>query len=147
MRDFVEQNRVVLMLAAALFCLALMFGYVLGTKNAPIQVSVGDAKVSVGEKNVPLESAISDIYHQTQDLPNLTKDVNYLLHCTRMEMVRNILRQYTAIRENPNQVMIIDVVSCFEDWPQIPQNYKTGDLPIKYEYILSWYQKRTSQDL
>ena len=147
MKEFWEQNKLIVLLIAALCAMALMFGYVVGNNNAPIRASCGGATVSVGEKNVPMEAAISDIYRQTQDLPKLTKDVNYLLHSTRMEMVRNILRQYATIREKPQQVMIIDVVRCFEDWPQIPDSYKTGDLPIKYAYILSWYQKRTNQDL
>lgn len=147
MKEFLESNRLLIILMVVIFAFSISFGYIIGSHNGSVHVSVGDAKIQVGEKNLPMESALAEIYNQTAAIPQLTQDVTYLLHSTRMDMVRNILRQYSMIRNNPNNVLTIDVVRCLEDWHQLPEAYKTGDLPIKYEFIKEWYEKRTKEFL
>lgn len=143
MRDWIIEKRAAISIVTMAAVILIMFGYFLGNQSAQASVSYGKLVVKVGEGDkdddgMPVEEAIASIYNRTEDME--TK-VSFLINYTHRDMVRNIENQYSILINTPKAAKRNEILKALDDWSSIPQDLKSYDLMVKYDFIKDYHKE------
>lgn len=110
-----------------------------------VAVSAGDVKIEIGNgEEVEFEKAFSHMYQSLDDnskkIAMIDSKMNMLLDSKHQDIVFQIEKQYTKIKNSPADVKTIDIEKVLDDWSLLPDKLKNSSLVAKYDLINNYYK-------